>query len=349
MKRFFQRLFIWEKWSYDVIYLPIDIWWLYYAIRARHFWYFTPVNPSLVFAGFEGGSKKEMYDQLPGWCKPVTLLIDPGAELQHIEKQMNDVSLQYPVVVKPDTGMQGVLFRIIQSTTELQRYHQRVGEPYILQTFVDLPFEFSVFHIRYPGEQKGIVTGLILKDYLHVSGNGKDSLGTLIAAHPKAKYKLEEMERKHAPHWDDIINDGEKYFLSLAGNHNHGAKFINLNHVIDQQLTDVFDRISVEAGKFYFGRYDLKCTALEDLKLGKNIEILEYNGAGAAITHVFDRNMSYFGALREILKHWRHLYRIGLINHRTGVPYWSFRKGYRFMMAAKKNYRRMKQIDQTLP
>jgi len=348
MNQFFKKLFNWEKWSYDVIYLPIDIVWLWYGLKAGAFWFFTPVNPSLIFAGFEGGSKKEMYDQLPAWCCPTTLLIAPEEQLTSVLQKMKEVKLEFPVVVKPDSGMQGVLFRVIQNEEQLNIYHENVGESYILQTFIDLPFEFSVFHIRYPGERKGVITGLIVKDYMHVTGDGKLKLSELVAEHPSAKYKPEEMKKKHADNWEKILPKDEKYFLSLAGNHNHGAKFVNLNNEIDQQLCDVFDRISNEAGQFYFGRYDLKCTSLEDLKEGKNIQVLEYNGAGAAITHVFDRKMSYFAALAEIVRHWRHLYRIGKINNKKGVPYWSFRKGYRFMQAAKKNYSRMKEIDKKI-
>ncbi len=348
MKRFFQKLFNWERWSYDVIYLPISIVWLWYAIKARSFWYFTPVNPSLIFAGFEGGSKKEMFDQLPGWSYPTTLLIDPAEEIEKIKSHMRLVNLNFPIVVKPDSGMWGVLFRVIKNEKELEVYHDKVGENYILQTFVDSSLEFSVFHIRYPGETKGIVTGLIVKDLLHVTGDGKKTLAKLVAGHPSAKYKQEEMKKRHEENWEKIIPSNEKYFLSMKGNHSSGAKFINLNHEIDQQLCDVFDRISNEAGQFYFGRYDLKCTSLEDLKAGKNIQILEFNGAGAAITHVFDRNMSYGAALKEIARHWRHLYRIGRINHKKGVPYWSFMKGWRFMQKAKKNFKRMQEIDKTL-
>ena len=348
MKRFFQKLFNWEKWSYDLIYLPIDIFWLWYALKARAFWFFTPVNPSLVFAGFEGGSKKEMFDQLPAWSYPTSLLIDPGEEMEKVKSRMRQVNLNFPVVVKPDSGMWGVLFRILKNENELKIYHEKVGENYILQTFVDLPLEFSVFHIRYPGETKGMVTGLIVKDLLHVTGDGKKTLAQLVADHPSAKYKQEEMKKRHESNWDKIIPAHENYFLSMAGNHIHGAKFINLNHEIDQQLCDVFDRISNEAGQFYFGRYDLKCTSLEDLKAGKNILILEFNGAGAAITHVFDRNMSYGAALKEIVRHWRHLYLIGKINHKKGLRYWSFMEGYRFMQKAKKNFKRMQEIDKTL-
>ncbi len=348
MKRFFQKIVDWEKWSYDVIYLPIDVIWLWYAIKARAFWYFTPVNPTLIFAGFEGGSKKEMYDQLPQCCYPTTIYVNPEENIEKVKADMQEAGLNFPVVVKPDSGMGGVLFRIIKNENELTIYHYKVGEQYVLQTFIDQSLEFSVFHIRYPGETKGIITGLIVKDYLHVTGNGSNTLAELVGSHPSAKYKLGEMRKRHADNWQKIIPDNEKYFLSLAGNHSSGAKFINLNDEIDQQLCDVFDRISNESGQFYFGRYDLKCTSLEDLKAGKNIKILEYNGAGAAITHVFDRNMSYGAALKEILRHWHHLYRIGKINHKKGVPYWSFMKGYRFMQKAKKNFKRMQEIDKAL-
>lgn len=349
MKRFFQKIFNWEKWSYDIIYLPIDIFWLWYAIKARHFWYFTPVNPTLIFAGFEGGSKKEMYDHLPKWSYPATIIVNPADSLENVKTNMSNMGLKFPVVVKPDSGMWGVLFRIIKTDEQLKLYHEKVGENYVLQTFVDEALEFSVFHIRYPGETKGIITGLIVKDYMHVTGDGGHTLAELVADHLSAKYKSEEMRLKHAENWEKVIPAGEKYYLSMAGNHIHGAKFMNLNHQIDQQLCDVFDKISNEAGQFYFGRYDLKCTSLEDLKKGKNISILEYNGAGAAITHVFDRKMSYFAALREIVRHWRHLYRIGRINHKLGVPYWNFMKGYRFMQKAKKNFKRMSAVDKTIP
>ena len=349
MKRFFQKIVDWERWSYDAIYLPINIVWLWYAIRARSFWYFTPVNPALIFAGFEGASKKQMFDQLPAWSYPTTLYINPKDEFEKIKKEMAGAGLNFPIVVKPDTGMAGVLFRIIRNETELKNYHRVMEEMYLLQKFIDegLP-EFSVFHIRYPGQAKGFITGFIVKDYLHVIGDGHKTLHALVSEHPLAKSKIFLLQKMHKANWDKTIPAGEKYLLNMAGNHNTGARFINLNHEIDQQLCDVFDRISNEAGQFYFGRYDLKCSSPEDLKAGKNIHILEYNGAGAAITHVFDRNMSYGSALKEIARHWRHLYLIGKINHKKGVPYWSFMKGWGFLQKAKKNFKRMKEVDRSL-
>lgn len=349
MKAFFNKLFNWERWSYDVIYLPIDIFWLWYGLKARHFWYFTPVNPTLIFAGFEGGSKKEMYEQLPDWTYPATIFIQPADSFESIKEKMKAAGLQYPVVVKPDSGMAGVLFRIIKDDEHLKIYHQSVGELYVLQKCIDAGLEYSVYYIRYPDQTKGIITGLIVKDYLQVTGDGSKTLAALVNEHAVAKYKTEKLHKMHADNWNKIIPSGEKYLLNPAGNHNTGAKFINLNHEIDAQLCEVFDKISNATPHYYFGRYDLKCTSLEDLKNGKNIDILEFNGAGAAITHVFDRNMSYFSALKEIVRHWRHLYKIGKINNKKGVPYWGFWKGYRFMQKAKRNFRRMSAIDKQIP
>ena len=53
--------------------------------------------------------------------------------------------------------------------------------------------------------------------------------------------------------------------------------------------------------------------------------------------------MSYGKALKVIAAHWRDMYRIGKINNKNGVPYWSFRKGYRFLQQFKKilkNYKK---------
>ena len=96
MKRFFKKIFYWENWSYDAIYAPLGVVWLYYAIKAKAFWFFTPVNPTLIFAGFEGGSKKEVYDQLPAWSIPVTLLIEPESVFGALKLKMHQAGLQYP-------------------------------------------------------------------------------------------------------------------------------------------------------------------------------------------------------------------------------------------------------------
>ena len=67
---------------------------------------------------------------------------------------------------------------------------------------------------------------------------------------------------------------------------------------------------ALESGHFYYGRYDLKCTSVADLKAGKNIQILEFNGTGAEPNHIYDCGMHYTKALKIIASHWRDMYLI---------------------------------------
>ena len=114
MKKFFQKVFNWELWPFDLIYAPVFIVWLYYSIRARSLYFFTPSNPTLIFGGFEAGGKMEMYRQLPDGSYPKTILITPSQTVDSIKKEINANGLNYPFVAKPDEAMQGVLFRVIE-------------------------------------------------------------------------------------------------------------------------------------------------------------------------------------------------------------------------------------------
>ncbi len=335
MNRILKRVSNWELWPFSVIYAPLGLLWLYYALKARAFWFFSNVNPTLEFSGFEGETKKEMYEQLPCHLYPKTIHIEAKSDFAKVRGKMMEGGFNYPFIVKPERGMQGILVRKIEKEKELLDYHS-LHLDYLIQDFVDMAMEFSVFHIRYPQQEKGVVTGFISKEYMAVTGDGKSTLLQLIHKHPKAIIREEEVRHRHEKNLHIILPAGEKYFLSITGNHNQGATFRNLHKQIDQQLCNVFDEISNKAGEFYFGRYDIKCTSIKDLKEGKNISILEFNGTGSEPNHIYDCGMSYLQALQEIARHWKYLYEIGKINRKRGIPYWSFIKGYRYLKNAQK-------------
>jgi hypothetical protein len=208
-----------------------------------------------------------------------------------------------------------------------------------------LPVEVSVFYYRYPWEQKGVVSGFIDKELLQVSGDGVSNLQQLIQNHPRAKYRMEEMQHRHGHRFERVLPLGEVFYLSYAGNHNRGAHFTNLSKEIDEDLHKVFDELSHYTDKFYYGRYDIKTTSIEDLKKGKNFIILEFNGCGAEPNHIYDCGMSIWKAYGVILQHWIALSRISRYNHKKGVPYWSFMKGYRYLREAKKHFRLLEKFD----
>lgn len=318
---------------------------MYYALKARAFWFSSNVNPTIEFSGIEGETKKEMYAQLPPEFYPASIHVTAGTDYTAVLTALSNSSITYPFIVKPEIGMQGILFKKIENENHLSDYHRYIPVDYIIQEFIDLPLEFSVFHIRYPGETRGKVTGFILKEYMFVKGDGKLTLLELIQRHPKAKGRVNEMRQKHQQTLDEVLAEGKQYVLSIAGNHNRGARFINLYSQIDQQLCDVFDKISNEAKAFYYGRYDLKCTSIDDLKAGRNFSILEFNGAGAEPNHIYDCGMSYIAALKEIARHWKDMYQIGKINKKRGIPYWSFIRGYRHMKKAARFFNDLRRYD----
>lgn len=345
VRNFFKRIVSWELWNFNVLYAPISLVWLWYCLRSRSFWFFTPSNPTIAFGGFEGEGKKEMYDQLPVEVVPLTIYIRNNIPFERVLMKLQLSGLTYPFVVKPDVGMKGILFRVIENEQQLRKYHDRMPVEYIAQEKIDYPVEVSVFYYRYPWQDKGVVSGFIHKELLQVVGDGKSTLRELIEAHPRARYRLEEMEHRHQHRYDRVIPDQEIFYLSYAGNHNRGARFTNLHAEIDDQLLQVFDRLSHFNESFFYGRYDIKAASIEDLRAGRNFMVLEFNGAGAEPNHIYDCNMRLGTAYKVILQHWKALYTISRYNYKQGIPYWSFRKGKAFLRASRKHFNILEQFD----
>jgi hypothetical protein len=339
------RIHHWESWHYLAKYIPIMPVWLWYCLRSRSVWFFTPSNPSLTFGGFEGESKKEMFDQLPPQTYPRTQLIPCRQDFSEVEKSLRSGKFDFPLAVKPDVGMMGFMFRKIGSMEKLEAYHKKMPVDYIVQDLVEYPLEVSVFYYRFPNEKKGTITGFIKKEFLAVTGDGRSSLWNLILECPRARFRLEEMKSKHESRLNDILEQGEIYYLSNALNLSRGGKLISLAHEKDDHLLQVFDSLSHYTRHFYYGRYDIKCASIEDLKKGKNFYILEYNGCGAEPHHIYGNNNTLLQAYKIVLHHWNKLYRISSFNHQLGVDYWSFRRGWKFLKEAKRHFRMLKALD----
>jgi len=286
-----------------------------------------------------------MYDQLPPHLVPRTIYIMHDLLFDEVKKRIAEAGFVYPFIVKPDVGMKGILFRKIDNEEQLQKYHEKIPVEYIVQDLIEYPVEVSVFYYRHPTEQKGTVSGFIHKELLHVIGDGQSTLEQLIQKHPRAKFRYEEMKHRHGHRFDRVIPKDEIFYLSYAGNHNRGAHFTNLHNEIDENMHKVFDELSHYTKTFYYGRYDIKATSIEDLKQGKNFSILEFNGAGAEPNHIYDCGMSIWKAYGTLLTHWKALYRISRYNHKNGTPYWSFWKGRRFLKEANKHFKLLEKYD----
>ena len=341
----FKKIKNWEQWPFKILYAPIVPVWVWYMIRSGAVWFFTPSNPKLTFGGMEGEPKKEMHDLLPADLCPAYFNVNPEESFSVINQQVQLHGITFPLIVKPEVGGQGILFRKIDTVEHLKEYHEKVPVEYFIQEFIKYPIEVSLFYYRYPFEKRGNITGFLLKVPMQVIGDGKHTLEQLILLNSKSKKRVEELRSKHEKNFNKIIPIGENYILSYAANHNRGAHFIDLKSDISDNLISMLDEISHRINDFFYGRYDIMCNSIDDLKKGKNFIILEYNGCGAEPNHFYDTGYTLAGAWKEILKHWKILYEISSYNHQQGVSYWPFIKGFHFRSDTKKHYKIIKEAD----
>jgi hypothetical protein len=339
----------WEQWPFKLLYAPISPVWIWYMVRSGSIWFFTPSNPKLTFGGMEGEPKKEMHDLLPKHLCPAFFNVSPSENFSTVLQKLAASGIKYPIIAKPEIGGQGILFRKINTEAALKNYHDHVPVEYFLQEFIDYPVEVSLFYYRFPGESKGVITGFLLKIPMQVKGDGLHTLQELILRNSKSGKRMKELRSRHGHNFNMIVPYGEKYMLSYAANHNRGALFINLKEEIDDNLCSLLDHISNGIDDFFYGRYDIMCNSIEELKQGRNFVILEYNGCGAEPNHFYDTGYTLVKAWKEILKHWKVLYRISRKNYKSGIPYWPALKGFRFRMETRKHYRKMKTADRIIP
>lgn len=345
MKKVLYRITHWETWHYLAKYIPLFPAWLWYCMRSRSMWFFTPSNPTLTFGGFEGESKREMYDQLPTGSFPQSIYIQPSLSFEEVDQYRIAAGFTYPFAVKPDVGMMGFMFRMIRNEGQFKHYHSVMPVEYIIQELVNYPLEVSVFYYRFPGEKKGIITGFLKKEFLEVTGDGRSTLLDLMLNYPRVQFRLEEMRSKHINRLHEVLPEGEIFCLSPALNLSRGGRLVSLAHEKDERLLQVFDELSLYTKHFYYGRYDIKCKSIEDLKQGKNFSILEYNGSGAEPHHIYGNGNNLLQAYRIVLHHWKVLYQISKQNNKNGITYWKYKDGLAFLKAAKKHFKMLKQLD----
>ena len=277
-KPFFIRLLHWEYWPMTILLFPVLFYWLYFSLRARSGVFFSAANPGIDMGGLAGESKMEILNKFPSELVPQTLLISKGEAMESVQRRASEISLDFPLIAKPDVGERGFKVEKVESFEELEAYSQSCPTDFLLQEYIDLPVELGILYYRYPGKKKGHISSVTIKEFLTVVGDGNSSISQLIMAYPRAKLQYKSLKETYPELLDHIPNRGEKIQLVPIGNHARGATFLNGNAHIDAELVSRFDRLFNNLEGIYFGRLDLKCTSIESIKKGEAFYILEFNG-----------------------------------------------------------------------
>jgi hypothetical protein len=283
-------------------------------------------------------SKWSIFKLIPKEYYPSTILVNKEDDVTVIAAKMKGAGIEFPIIAKPDRGERGWGVRKIASANELTFYKKAMKIDFLIQAYVHYPLEFSIFYYREPNSEKGILTSVTLKKLLTVTGNGYSTIEELIKHNNRSFLQYNKLKQNKQIDFNRTLGLGEQEVLVPYGNHVLGAMFLDYNHIIDEALISTFDHISKQIDGFYFGRFDLRCTSIEDLKMEKNIAILELNGAGAEPSHIYDPRFSFFKAQKVIASHYRMMYQAAFINKQAGVPFMSF-KSFKNTRKLEKEYK----------
>lgn len=327
LRNFYTKWRHWEYWPIGLLYTPIFCYYLWLSFKSRSFFYFSAANPSIDNGGMSGESKWDILKNIPTSLLPATVFVRRGSSLPEIENLMRDANIHYPIIAKPDVGERGIQVNKINDDRQLTAYVNAASNDFLIQEFIDYPVELGVFYYRIPNEESGKVTSVVIKEFLHVIGDGKSTVARLIQKSSRGRLHLKRLIEINSNWENKIPVAGEYMELEPIGNHCRGTKFVNGNELIDDRLNKVFDFISKQIPEFYFGRYDLKCKSIEELMTGKGIKIMELNGAGAEPSHIYDPGFSILNAYKILFHHWKIMYVISRENNRLGHRYMSIREG----------------------
>jgi hypothetical protein len=324
---FFIKLFHWEYWSFNTVYLPIYIVWIWLCIRARSFFFFSASNPTIKNGGFLNESKKEIAPLIPGHLHPKTIFFSLPCNAEIVLLQLQQSGLSFPLIGKPDIGGRGRGVKALKDEEDVRAYVKNAFLDFHIQEFVAFKNEVGIFYYRYPQEGNGKISGIVRKEFLKVTGDGNQSIYELLQKNKRAILQSAALKKAYGKGLLQILPVGEEKVLVPYGNHARGAKFIDDSSLIDDGLTKMIDEICRQIPGFYFGRLDIRFNNWEELKQHKNFSVIEVNGAGSEPTHIYDPRHSIFFAWKEIIRHWVLLWRISSMNHKKGHHYLTIKEG----------------------
>jgi len=294
--------------------------------------YFSTTNPCMKYSGVMGESKYKVLLTIPKEYVPKTILIPSSTSYSSILKQILRNGFSYPFIIKPDAGERGKDVEMINNEKKLKNYLNDKSSDLNIQEFIDLDLEFGIMYHRIPGEHIGTITSVVQKGFLYVTGDGKSNLFDLMKQEIRIANRLHYFEKKYEQNLDLVLTEGQKMYLEPIGNHCRGTTFYNANHLINDELIQLFNNISLQIDGFFYGRFDLKVSTLEDLYQGKNMQIIELNGVSSEVAHIYDPGYKLIQAYRDVFTHMKYIYTIAHKNHTDGYPYdslWQFLRDLR--------------------
>jgi hypothetical protein len=323
----------WPPWAF---YAPVWAWIGVLALRYRGVRLPLLANPRFPAGGLVGEEKSTLFglfsgderSRLPHYVTIERDATPANCQAHRICTDLKRERLDFPLVAKPDIGCRGLGVRPVANRAELIAYVDRFprGARFLLQRLDPARGEAGVFYVRRPGARRGRILSLTLKYFPEVVGDGQSTLRDLILADPRAGRLSHLYLGRFPDELDTIPAPGERKRLIFAGSHSQGAIFRNGNAYITDAMRARFDAIADGIEEFHFGRFDVRFSDFEAFRRGEGFSVIEFNGAGAESTHIWDSRTGLIEAWRALFVQFHWLFRIGAANRARGFRPESWRE-----------------------
>lgn len=317
-----------EFWPGWILYTPVVLQWIILALRYGSLTLPFLANPSLRLSGMVGVGKTELMNQASGKATKAILPwiaysvtdrpIWEQAETCIGKAMSKDIVL--PFVCKPDIGCRGIGVKLVKTSDQLKDIIATYPKDAILlcQKLAASEAEAGIFYVRDPISETSSIPSMTIKTLPRITGDGVHTLGQLIKMDSRAGQLLFLYQDRHRDHWNKVPDRGEVIRLVFSASHSKGAIFKDARAHVTPALTKAIDEIMKDIPDFYYGRLDVKFPNLAALKAGKELEVVEINGASAESIHIWDKNAKLMDAIKSLMWQYRTLFKIGAFHRKRG-------------------------------
>lgn len=335
------KLTNYEYWPMFTFYFPTVFYLIYLMIKSRSVTFFSLANPVEEFGSFFGESKVDALAKVDAKYKPTWFDVSMQDSFEQIKTKLSENNIEFPFIIKPNWGERGVNVCKINTDAELKDYIAKTDRDSIVQEFINYPIELGVFYYKHPITKQSGITGITLKKFLGVTGDGNSSIQQLMEQSDRARFQIERLKQKYPALDTTVLAKDEYKLLEPIGNHNRGTMFLDGSDKINSDAVKVFDDVASTIHGFYYGRFDVKIKDWESLYNG-DIRILEVNGVYSEPAHIYDpTKWKLLPAYKEIIRHYKLIYEIYKANKSRGYKTTSAKYIWQL---ARKNYFQNKQV-----
>jgi membrane protein DedA with SNARE-associated domain len=319
------RLRHWEFWPAWMFYPPVAVYCLWLAVKYRGLTLPMASNPGIFSGGLVGESKIAMLTELsktsPEFTAPAVLVwgATPEERLSALEEGLARLKIDFPFILKPDVGQRGAGVKLICQRDQAEAYLRQTSAALVVQRYAPGPFEVGVFYYRFPHEVRGRIFAITEKIFPVITGDGRSTVAELIKRDARAGLIADVYLKRFHVRRDEILAAGEQLRLVESGNHAQGCIFCDGGRLGTTELEARIDEISQKVTGFFIGRYDIRFANEDDLRTGRDFQIIELNGAASEATSIYDAQNSLGTAYRTLFRQWDLVFAIGAANRRRGA------------------------------